>query len=93
MMGSGAAVTSGSVCSIGLAAVNVILRLDETRLAALAALIPYHKPMKLYDTLADMLEEGRSRDRHILLINGEKDESRMSFAELSDRAHLLLGSM
>ena len=50
-------------------------------------------PMKLYDTLADMLEEGRSKDRHVLLINGEKDESRISFAELSERAHLLLGSM
>lgn len=49
--------------------------------------------MKLYDTLADMLEDGRSRDRHILLIDGEKDESRISFAELSDRAHLLLGNM
>ncbi len=49
--------------------------------------------MKLYDTLADMLEEGRSKDRHILLINGEKDESRISFAELSEQAHLLLGSM
>ena len=93
MIGSGAAVTAGSVCSIGLAAVNVILRLHENRLAAFAALIPYHKPMKLYDTLADMLAEGSSRDRHILLINGEKDESRISFAELSDRAHLLLGSM
>ena len=49
--------------------------------------------MKLYDTLADMLEEGCSKDRHILLINGEKDESRISFAELSERAHQLLGSM
>jgi acyl-CoA synthetase (AMP-forming)/AMP-acid ligase II/acyl carrier protein len=49
--------------------------------------------MKLYDTLADMLEDGRSKDRHILLIDGEKDESRMSFAELSNRAQVLLGSM
>ena len=49
--------------------------------------------MKLYDTLADMLEDGRSKDRHILLIDGEKDESRVSFAQLWDRAHLLLGSM
>jgi len=49
--------------------------------------------MKLYDTLADMLEEGRSRDRQITLINGEKDETRMSYAELSERAYLLLGSM
>jgi len=49
--------------------------------------------MKLYDTLADMLEEGRGRDREILLINGEKDERRMSFAGLQDRALLLLGSM
>ena len=49
--------------------------------------------MKLYDTLAEMLEEGRSKDRHVLLINGEKDESRISYGELSERAHLLLGSM
>jgi acyl-CoA synthetase (AMP-forming)/AMP-acid ligase II/acyl carrier protein len=69
------------------------LRLHEERLAALAAKILNQTPMKLYDTLADMLEEGRSKDRHILLINGEKDESRISFAELSERAHLLLGSM
>jgi acyl-CoA synthetase (AMP-forming)/AMP-acid ligase II/acyl carrier protein len=49
--------------------------------------------MKLYDTLADMLEEGCGRDRDILLINGEKDQSSLSYTELSDRAHLLLGSM
>ncbi len=49
--------------------------------------------MKLYDTLAEMLEEGRSKDRHVLLIDGEKDESRISYAELSERANLLLGSM
>jgi len=92
-MGSGAAVTAGPVCSIGLAAVNVILRLHEKRHAAFTATIPDQTSMKLYDTLAEMLEEGRSRDRHVLLINGEKDESRISFAELSDRAHQLLGSM
>jgi iturin family lipopeptide synthetase A len=49
--------------------------------------------MKLYDTLADMLEEGRSKDRHIRLIDGEKDEQIISFAELSDRAYQLLGGM
>ena len=49
--------------------------------------------MKLYDTLADMLEEGQSKDRHVLLIDGEKDEHRISYAELSNRAHLLLGGM
>jgi acyl-CoA synthetase (AMP-forming)/AMP-acid ligase II len=49
--------------------------------------------MKLYDTLADMLEEGCRKDRHVLLIDGEKDENSMSYSELSDRAHLLLGSM
>ena len=49
--------------------------------------------MKLYDTLADMLEDGRNKDRHILLIDGEKDQSRVSYTELWDRAHLLLGSM
>ena len=49
--------------------------------------------MKLYDTLADILEEGRGKDRQILLIDGEKDESRIAFADLRDRALLLLGSM
>ncbi len=49
--------------------------------------------MKLYDTLADMLEEGRGRDRQVLLIDGQKDESRIAFADLWDRARLLLGSM
>jgi acyl-CoA synthetase (AMP-forming)/AMP-acid ligase II/acyl carrier protein len=49
--------------------------------------------MKLYDTLAEMLDDGRKRDRHILLIDGEKDESRLTYGELSDRAHVLLGSM
>ncbi len=74
-------------------AVNVILRLHENRLAALAAFTLNQTPMKLYDTLAEMLEEGRSKDRHVLFIDGEKDECRISYAELSERAHLLLGSM
>ena len=76
-----------------MAAVNVILRLHETRLSDPGEKIPDNPPMKLYDTLADMLEEGRSRDRDVLLIDGEKDESRISFAGLSERAHMLLGSM
>lgn len=49
--------------------------------------------MKLYDTLADMLEEGRGKDRQVLLIDGEKDESRIAYADLWDRALLFLGSM
>jgi acyl-CoA synthetase (AMP-forming)/AMP-acid ligase II len=49
--------------------------------------------MKLYDTLADILEEGCRKDRQVLLIDGEKDESRIAFADLRDRALLLLGSM
>ena len=49
--------------------------------------------MKLYDTLAEILEEGREKNRQIVLIDGESDESRISFADLWDRAHILLGSM
>jgi acyl-CoA synthetase (AMP-forming)/AMP-acid ligase II/acyl carrier protein len=49
--------------------------------------------MKFYDTLAEMLEEGREKNRQIVLINGEGDESRISFADLWNRAHILLGSM
>ncbi|MFQ5548640.1 MAG: AMP-binding protein [Woeseia sp.] len=49
--------------------------------------------MKLYETLANTLEDRREQDRHVLLIDGEDDESRLSFAELFDRAHLLLGDL
>ncbi len=49
--------------------------------------------MTLYDTLTDLLEDARSRDRHIRFIDGERDESIMSFAELRERALALLGSL
>lgn len=49
--------------------------------------------MKLYDTLAEMLDEARGKDREVLLIDGEKEQSGISFAELSERALQLLGSM
>ena len=49
--------------------------------------------MQLYDTLIDLLADVRSRDRHIRFIDGEDDESVVSFAELWDRALGLLGSL
>ncbi len=49
--------------------------------------------MKLYDTLIDLLADARGKDRHIRFIDGENDESSMSFAELWDRANALLGSL
>ena len=51
------------------------------------------RQMKLYDTLIDLLAEMKDRDREILFIDGEKDESRVSFGELWERALALLGSM
>jgi acyl-CoA synthetase (AMP-forming)/AMP-acid ligase II/acyl carrier protein len=49
--------------------------------------------MQLYDTLIDLLADVRSRDRHIRFIDGEDEESTLSFAELWDRALALLGSL
>ena len=49
--------------------------------------------MQLYDTLIDLLAAARDRDRHIRFIEGEHDESSVSFAELWDRAIALLGSL
>ncbi len=49
--------------------------------------------MKLYDTLTDLLEEAKDRDREIRFIDGEKDESVLRFGELWDRALALLGSL
>jgi acyl-CoA synthetase (AMP-forming)/AMP-acid ligase II/acyl carrier protein len=49
--------------------------------------------MKLYQTMTELLQEARERDRHIRFIDGEHDESSMSFAELWDRALALLGSL
>jgi acyl-CoA synthetase (AMP-forming)/AMP-acid ligase II/acyl carrier protein len=49
--------------------------------------------MQLYDTLIDLLADVRSRNRHIRFIDGEDEESTVSFAELWDRALALLGSL
>ena len=35
--------------------------------------------MKLHDTLIDLLDEARSRDRELRLIDGENDESVVRF--------------
>lgn len=48
--------------------------------------------MKLYDTLIDLLSDLKSRDRHIRFIDGEDDESIVTFPELWQRALALLGS-
>lgn len=49
--------------------------------------------MQLHDTLIDLLADARGRDRHIRFINGESDESTVTYAELWDRAVALLGSL
>ena len=49
--------------------------------------------MKLYDTLTDMFADLKDRDREILFIDGEKDESAVAFADLWERALALLGAM
>ena len=49
--------------------------------------------MKLYDTMIELLADARSKDRHIRFIDGEKDESDLSFAELWEQASALLGAL
>ena len=49
--------------------------------------------MQLYDTLTDLLADVRGRDRHIRFINGEHDESTVTFAELWEQSSALLGSL
>jgi acyl-CoA synthetase (AMP-forming)/AMP-acid ligase II/acyl carrier protein len=49
--------------------------------------------MKLYNTLIDLLADLKDRDREIRFIDGENDESVISFGELWDRAHALLGAL
>jgi acyl-CoA synthetase (AMP-forming)/AMP-acid ligase II/acyl carrier protein len=49
--------------------------------------------MKLYDTLTDLLSDARGKDRHIRFIDGEHDESVVSFSDLWERALALLGSL
>jgi len=49
--------------------------------------------MELYNTLTDLLAGVRSKDREIRFIDGENDESSVKFADLWDRATVLLGSL
>ena len=49
--------------------------------------------MQLHDTLIDLLADVRSSDRHIRFIDGEKDETVVSFEELWSRAVGLLGAL
>ena len=49
--------------------------------------------MKLYATLTELLGDVRARDREIRFIDGEDDETVIGFAELWDRALVLLGSL
>ncbi len=49
--------------------------------------------MELYTTLTDLLADARSKDREIRFIDGENDESTVSFTALWDRAVALLGAL
>ena len=49
--------------------------------------------MKLYDTMTQLLEDASGRDRRIRFIDGEHDESSLSFADLWQRSLALLGSL
>ena len=49
--------------------------------------------MKLYDTMNDLLADARERDREIRFIDGQDDESRMSFGDLWQGAIAMLGSL
>ncbi len=49
--------------------------------------------MTLYETMTDLLADVRGRDRHIRFIDGENDESVLTFGGLWERASALLGSL
>lgn len=49
--------------------------------------------MQLYDTLTDLLADVRDRDRHIRFIDGENDESDVTFQSLWERALAMLGAL
>ncbi len=49
--------------------------------------------MQLYENLIELLADIRGRDRHIRFIDGEHDETSVTFAELWDRAIALLGAL
>jgi len=49
--------------------------------------------MELYNTLTDLLADARGKSREIRFIDGENDESVVSFGDLWNRAIALLGSL
>ena len=49
--------------------------------------------MQPHKTLIDLLANARTKERHIRFIDGENDESTLTFADLWDRAGALLGSL
>ena len=49
--------------------------------------------MTLYETMTDLLSDARGKARHIQFIDGEHDESSVTFGELWDRALALTGSL
>ncbi len=49
--------------------------------------------MTLYETMTDLLADVRGGDRHIRFIDGENDESVLTFGGLWERASALLGSL
>jgi len=49
--------------------------------------------MQIYENLIELLADARSKDRHIRFIDGEHDETSVTFAELWDRAIALLGAL
>lgn len=49
--------------------------------------------MKLYDSMTHILEDARDKQREIRFIDGDKDESVVSFGELWEMATTLLGSL
>lgn len=49
--------------------------------------------MKLYDSLTALLREAGGKDRSIRFVDGDKDESIVTFAELWERANAMLGAL
>lgn len=49
--------------------------------------------MQLYDDLTQLLQDARTKDREIRFIDGDKDETVISFAQLYDNAVNLLGAL
>ncbi len=49
--------------------------------------------MQLYDTLIDLLADARDKNRQIRFIDGEQEESIVTFAELWERSVALLGEL